>query len=152
MKEYWNNPEETAECLKDGWLYTGDIGKMDDEGYFYILDRKKDMIICGGFNVYPRDIDEVLIQHTKVKDAVAVGIPDPYQGEAVKAYVVLKEGETATEEEIISFCRENLAKYKVPTCVEFRGELPKTMIGKVLRKALREEERKKQEGAGGGSE
>jgi len=152
MKGYWNNPEETAVCLKDGWLYTGDIGKMDDEGYFYILDRKKDMIICGGFNVYPRDIDEVLLQHAKVKDAVAVGIPDPDQGEAVKAYVVLNEGETATEEEIISFCSENLAKYKVPRSVEFRQELPKTMIGKVLRKALREEERKKQEGAGGGSE
>ena len=152
MKGYWNNPKETTECLKDGWLYTGDIGKMDDEGYFYILDRKKDMIICGGFNVYPRDIDEVLLQHAKVQDAVAVGIPDPDRGEAVKAYVVLKEGETATEEEIISFCSENLAKYKVPTCVEFRAELPKTMIGKVLRKALREEERKKQEDAGGGSE
>ncbi len=145
MKGYWNNPEETAGCLKDGWLYTGDIGKMDEEGYFYIVDRKKDMIISGGFNVYPRDIDEVLYQHPKVKDAVAVGIPEPYLGEAVKAYIVLKEGETATEEDIISFCRENLAKYKVPITVEFRQELPKTMIGKVLRKVLREEEMEKQQ-------
>jgi len=145
MKGYWNNPEETAECLKDGWFYTGDMGKMDEEGYFYIVDRKKDMIISGGFNVYPRDIDEVLFKHPKVKDGVAVGIPDPYRGETVKAYVVLREGETATEEEIIAFCRENLAKYKVPTMVEFRQELPKTMIGKVLRKALREEEMRKQQ-------
>jgi long-chain acyl-CoA synthetase len=145
MKGYWNNPEETAGCLKDGWLYTGDIGKMDEEGYFYIVDRKKDMIISGGFNVYPRDIDEVLFQHPKVKDAVAVGIPEPYLGEAVKAYIVLGEGETATEEDIISFCRENLAKYKVPITVEFREELPKTMIGKVLRKVLREEEMQKQQ-------
>jgi long-chain acyl-CoA synthetase len=145
MKGYWNNPEETEECLKDGWLYTGDIGKMDEEGYFSILDRKKDMIITGGFNVYPRDIDEVLFQHPKIKDAVAVGIPDPYHGEIVKAFVVLKDGETANEEEIIAFCRENLARYKVPKMVEFRQELPKTMIGKVLRKALREEELRKQE-------
>ena len=154
MKGYWNNPEETAESLKDGWLYSGDIAKMDEEGYFYIVDRKKDMIISGGFNVYPRDIDEVLFRHPKVKDAVAVGIPDPYRGETVKAYVVLKEGETSTEEEIISFCRENLAKYKVPAIVEFRQELPKTMIGKVLRKVLREEEMRKQElkGRSGGEE
>lgn len=154
MKGYWNNPDETAESLKDGWLYSGDIAKMDEEGYFYIVDRKKDMIISGGFNVYPRDIDEVLFRHPKVKDAVAVGIPDPYRGETVKAYVVLKEGETSTEEEIISFCRENLAKYKVPAIVEFRQELPKTMIGKVLRKVLREEEMRKQElqGRSGGKE
>ena len=154
MKGYWNNPDETAESLKDGWLYSGDIAKMDEEGYFYIVDRKKDMIISGGFNVYPRDIDEVLFRHPKVKDAVAVGIPDPYRGETVKAYVVLKEGETSTEEEIISFCRENLAKYKVPAIVEFRQELPKTMIGKVLRKVLREEEMRKQElqGRSGGEE
>jgi len=145
MKGYWNNPEETKKCLKDGWLYSGDIAKMDEEGYFYIVDRKKDMIISGGFNVYPRDIDEVLFKHPKVKDAVAVGIPDPYRGETIKAFVVLKEGETSTEEEIIAFCRENLAKYKVPTMVEFREELPKTMIGKVLRKALREEEMRKQQ-------
>jgi len=148
MKGYWNNPEETAGCIREGWLYTGDIGKMDEDGYFYIVDRKKDMIITGGFNVYPRDIDEVLFKHPKVKDAVAVGIPDPYRGETVKAYVVPKEGEQITEEEILSFCRENLAKFKVPTAVEFRKELPKTMIGKVLRKALREEEMRKQESGG----
>jgi long-chain acyl-CoA synthetase len=146
MKGYWNNPDETAKCLKDGWLYTGDVAKMDEEGYFYIVDRKKDMIITGGFNVYPRDIDEVLFKHPKVKDAVAVGIPDPYLGEAVKAFVVLKEGETVSEEDIIGFCRERLAKYSVPKMVEFREELPKTMIGKVLRKALREEEMQKDRG------
>jgi long-chain acyl-CoA synthetase len=145
MKGYWNKPEETAACLKDGWLYTGDIAKMDEEGYFYIVDRKKDMIITGGFNVYPRDIDEVLFKHPKVKDAVAIGIPDPYVGETVKAFVVLKDGETATADEIIGFCKEHLAKYKVPRMVEFREELPKTMIGKVLRKALREEEMRKRQ-------
>ena len=145
MKGYWNNPDETAQCLRGEWLYTGDIAKMDEEGYHYIVDRKKDMIIIGGFNVYPRDIDEVLFKHPKVKDAVAVGIPDAYRGETVKAYVVLKDGETAKEEEIIAFCRENLAKYKVPSMVEFREDLPKTMIGKVLRKALREEEMRKQQ-------
>jgi long-chain acyl-CoA synthetase len=154
MKGYWNNPDETAGCLKDGWLYTGDIGKMDEEGYFYIVDRKKDMIISGGFNIYPRDIDEVLFKNPKVKDGVAVGLPDPYKGETVKAYVVLKEGETATEEEIIQFCEENLAKFKVPSMVEFRDELPKTMIGKVLRKVLREEELRKKEllGEAGGEQ
>ena len=148
MKGYWNNPEETEKCLKGGWLYTGDIAKVDEEGYFYIVDRKKDMIIIGGFNVYPRDIDEVLFRHPKVRDAVAVGIPDPYRGESVKAFVVLNEGETATEEEILAFCRDHLAKFKVPTTVEFRKELPKSMIGKILRKTLREEEMRKQQASG----
>jgi len=148
MKGYWNNPEETENCLKDGWLATGDIAKVDEEGYFYVVDRKKDMIITGGFNVYPRDIDEVLFRHPKIKDAVAVGLPDPYLGESVKAFVVLKEGETAGEEEILAFCREHLAKFKVPTTVEFRQELPKTMIGKVLRKVLREEHIRKQQESG----
>jgi long-chain acyl-CoA synthetase len=148
MKGYWNNPEETENCLKDGWLATGDIAKVDEEGYFYIVDRKKDMIITGGFNVYPRDIDEVLFRHPKIKDAVAVGLPDPYRGESVKAFVVLKEGETADEEEILAFCREHLARFKIPTTVEFRDELPKTMIGKVLRKVLREEHMRKQQESG----
>ncbi|MGQ9584843.1 MAG: long-chain-fatty-acid--CoA ligase [Anaerolineae bacterium] len=146
MKGYWNMPTETANVLRDGWLFTGDIAKMDEEGYFAIVDRKKDMIIAGGFNIYPRDIEEVLYEHPKVKEAVAAGVPDEYRGETVKVYIVLKEGETATEEEIIEYCRQNLAKYKVPRLVEFRKELPKTMVGKILRRALVEEERKKLEG------
>jgi len=143
MKGYWNMPEETAIALREGWLYTGDIAKMDEDGYFSIVDRKKDMIIAGGYNVYPRDVEEVLYEHPKVKEAVVAGVPDPYRGETVKAYIVLKEGETATEEEIIAFCRENLARYKVPKMVEFRSELPKTMVGKILRRILVEEEKAK---------
>jgi len=140
MKEYWNNPEETANQLKDGWLYTGDIGQMDEDGYIYIVDRKKDMIIAGGFNIYPREVDEVLYQHPKVAEGVTVGIPDPYRGETVKAYIVLKPGETATEQEIIDFCKTKLAPYKVPKIVEFREALPKSAVGKILRKILRDEE------------
>ncbi len=144
MKGYWNMPEETMQVLtEDGWLKTGDIARMDEDGYFFIVDRKKDMIIAGGYNIYPRDIDEVLFTHPKIQDAVAVGVPDPYRGETVKAFVVLRPGETATEEEIIAYCREKLARYKVPKLVEFRGELPKSLVGKVLRKVLREEEIKK---------
>jgi long-chain acyl-CoA synthetase len=147
MKEYWNNPEETANQLRDGWLYTGDIATVDEEGYMFIVDRKKDMIIAGGFNIYPREIDEVLYQHPKVMDAVAVGIPHEYRGETIKAYVVLKPGETATEDEIMDFCKQKLAAYKTPKLVEFRDALPKSIIGKVLRKVLREEEEKKQKGS-----
>jgi long-chain acyl-CoA synthetase len=143
MKGYWNMPEETALVLREGWLHTGDIARMDEEGYFQIVDRKKDMIIAGGFNIYPRDVEEVLYENPKVKEAVVAGIPDPYRGETVKAYVVLKEGETATEEEIIEFCKGKMAKYKVPRMVEFRAELPKTTVGKVLRRILVEEEKKK---------
>jgi long-chain acyl-CoA synthetase len=140
MQGYWNNPEETAGQLKDGWLYTGDIATCDDEGYLYIVDRKKDMIIAGGFNIYPREIDEVLFQHPKVMEAVSVGIPDEYRGETVKAFVVMNPGETVTEKEIIDFCRDKLAAYKVPKIVEFRESLPKSAVGKILRKILREEE------------
>ena len=140
MQGYWNNPQETAGQLKDGWLYTGDIAVQDEDDYFFIVDRKKDMIIAGGYNIYPREIDEVLFQHPKVEEGVAVGIADKYRGETVKAFVVLKPGETCTAEEIIAFCRERLAVYKVPKQVEFRSSLPKSAIGKVLRKILREEE------------
>jgi long-chain acyl-CoA synthetase len=140
MKEYWNNPEETAGQLKDGWLRTGDIAAWDDDDYIAIVDRKKDMIIAGGFNVYPREIDEVLYQHPKIAEAAAVGIPDAYRGETVKAFLVLKEGQTATEEEIINFCRQKLAAYKAPKLIEFRKVLPKSAVGKVLRKVLRDEE------------
>jgi len=140
MKEYWGNPEETASQIKEGWLYTGDIAVRDDDDYFAIVDRKKDMIIAGGYNIYPREIDEVLYQHPKIADAVSVGIPDEYRGETVKAFVVLKEGETATAEEVIGFCREKLAAYKSPKLIEFRRELPKSAVGKILRKVLRDEE------------
>ena len=140
MKGYWNRPEETAQTLRDGWLYTGDIARMDEDGYFFLVDRKKDMIICGGYNVYPRDVEEVLYQNPKVREACVLGVPDPYRGETVKAFVVLKEGEESSPEEIIQFCRQNLARFKVPTRVEFRQELPKSHVGKILRKTLREEE------------
>jgi len=146
MKGYWNMPTETANALRGGWLHTGDIAVMDEDGYFKIVDRKKDMILgTGGFNIYPREIEDVLYEHPKVKEVAAVGIPVGEKGERPKVYIVLKEGETATEEEIIQFCRENLAPYKVPKFVEFRDELPKTMVGKILRRVLLEEELKKQQ-------
>ena len=144
MKGYWNMAEETAETLKDGWLHTGDIAHMDEEGYVFIVDRKKDMIIAGGFNIYPRDIDEVLYEHPKIADAVTIGVPDPYRGETVKVFVVVKPGESLSEKEVIAHCKEKLAAYKVPRLVEFRQELPKTMVGKVLRKELRAEELRRQ--------
>ena len=140
MQGYWNNPQETAGQLKDGWLYTGDIGVRDEDDYFFLVDRKKDLIIAGGYNIYPREIDEVLYRYPKVQEAVTVGIADKYRGETVKAYIVLKPGDTATAEEIIAFCREKLAAYKVPRLVEFRTSLPKSAVGKVLRKILRAEE------------
>jgi long-chain acyl-CoA synthetase len=143
MKEYYGNPEATADQLKDGWLSTGDIVAQDEDDYIFVVDRKKDMVIAGGFNIYPREIDEVLYQHPKVLDAVAVGIPDPYRGETLKAYIVLKPGETATGDEIIAFCKEKLAAYKIPKAVEFRESIPKTAVGKILRKILREEEANK---------
>ncbi len=138
MKGYWNKPEATAETLTDGWLHTGDIGKMDEDGYFYIVDRKKDMIISGGYNVYPRDIEAVFFEHPKVLEAAALGVPHPKRGEQVKVFVALKEGETATEEELLAYCKDKLAAYKLPTMIEFRDELPKTNVGKVLKKDLRE--------------
>ena len=146
MKGYWNRPEETELVLdEEGWLHTGDIARMDEEGYFYIVDRKKDIIIASGYNIIPREVEEVLYMHPKVMEAVVAGVPDPYRGETVKAYIVLKEGEQATEEEIIEFCRQNLAPYKVPKLVEFRSELPKSQVGKFLRRVLVEEEKKKME-------
>jgi len=140
MKGYWNKPEETAETLTDGWLHTGDIAKMDEEGYFYIVDRIKDMIISSGYNVFPRDIDEVFYEHPKVVEACSIGIPHPTRGEAIKVFVVLKEGETATQEELIEYCKDKLATYKLPAEIEFKKELPKTNVGKILRKDLRTEE------------
>ena len=143
MKGYWNMPDETANTLRDGWLYTGDIAKVDEDGYLYIVDRKKDLIIASGFNIYPRDIEEVLYEHPAVQEAVVIGVPDPYRGEDVKAIIVLKAGKEASQQEIIQYCRENLAAYKVPRSIEFREQLPKTSVGKILRRSLREEEVKK---------
>jgi long-chain acyl-CoA synthetase len=142
MSGYWQMPTETANTLRDGWLYTGDIARMDEEGYFFIVDRKKELIKCGGFQVWPREIEEVLVTHPKVQEAGVAGIPDPYRGETVKAWIVLKPGQTATPEEIKEWCQDKLAKFKVPTHIEFRTELPKTMVGKVLRRVLVEEEKK----------
>lgn len=144
MKGYWNKPQETAAALRDGWLHTGDVAKMDEEGYFFIVDRIKDMIKTVGENVYPREVEEVIFMHPKVKDAVVIGVPfEQFMGEKIKAFVVLKDGETATPEEIIEFCKGRLSKFKVPKEIEFRSELPKTLVGKVLRRILREEELKK---------
>jgi len=146
MKGYWQRPDETAQVLREHpslgagpWLHTGDIARMDDEGYFQIVDRKKYMIICGGFNVYPRDVEEALYKHPAVQEAGVVGIPDEYRGETVKAFVALKDGMTATEEEIIAHCRQHLAKYKVPTSVGFLSGLPKSALGKVLHRELLKE-------------
>jgi long-chain acyl-CoA synthetase len=141
MLGYWGRPEETAEVLHDGWLRTGDIGRMDAEGWFYVVDRCKDMIDASGFKVLPREVEEVLLMHPKVREAVVAGVPDAYRGETVKAFIVLKAGERATEEEIVEFCRLHLAVFKVPRRVDFRSELPKTMVGKYLRRVLVEEER-----------
>ena len=141
MRGYWNMPEETAVTLRDGWLYTGDIARMDDDGFLYIVDRKKDLIIASGYNIYPRDIEEVLYEHPAVQEAVVIGVPDAYRGETVKAFIVLKAGKSSSEKDIISYCKQNLAAYKIPSAVEFRQELPKTNVGKILRRALRDEVR-----------
>ncbi|KIL75533.1 long-chain-fatty-acid--CoA ligase [Bacillus badius] len=145
MKGYWNRPEETEMTFKDGWLLTGDVGYMDENGYFFVVDRKKDMILAGGYNIYPREVEEVLYEHPSIQEAVVVGVPDAYRGETVKAYIVLKEGHFVTEEELNLFARAQLAAYKVPRIYEFRTELPKTAVGKILRRALIDEEKRKQE-------
>jgi long-chain acyl-CoA synthetase len=136
MIGYWNRPEETAQALAGGWLRTGDIGTMDEDGYFTVVDRKKDMILVSGFNVFPNEVEERIASHPKVQEAAVIGVPDPRMGEAVRAYVVPGE-EGVTEQEIIDHCRESLAPYKVPRVVEFRDDLPKSLIGKILRKDLR---------------
>ena len=143
MQGYWNKPKETAESLRDGWLFTGDIGTMDAEGFFVITDRKKDMIKVGGENVYPREIEEALFKHPAIQDCVVAGVPDDKLVDKVKAYVVLKPGTEATSDHVIGYCKENLAKYKVPREVEFREALPKNMVGKMLRRVLIEEEKAK---------
>jgi len=136
MKGYHNMPTETANTLREGWLYTGDIARMDEDGYFYIVDRKKELIKPGGYQVWPREVEEVITENPKVLEAGVAGVPDPYRGETVKAWVVVRPGETLTEEEVKAWCTERLAKYKVPTLVEFRTELPKTTVGKILRREL----------------
>jgi long-chain acyl-CoA synthetase len=141
MKGYLNMPDETATTLRDGWLYTGDVATLDEDGYFYIVDRKKDMILASGYNVYPREIEEVLFEHPDVAEAVAIGIPDEYRGETVKAFVVQRPGAQTSEEEVLAFCKERLAAYKSPKTVEFREELPKSTVGKLLRRVLADEER-----------
>ena len=145
MQGYWRRPEETAETLREGWLYTGDIGYLDKEGFLFLTSRKKDLIKCGGFQVWPREIEEILMMHRAVTEVCVGGIPDPRQGEAVKAWVVLKSGLQTTQEELQQFCREKLTGYKVPRFFEFRKDLPKTMVGKVLRRILQDEEKEKQE-------
>lgn len=146
MKGYWNRKDETVKVLsEDGWLSTGDIVMMDQEGYFFVMDRKKDMIIAGGYNIYPREVEEVLFEHPAIQEAAVVGVPHPYRGETVKAFIVLKPGMKLTEKELDQYCREKLAKYKVPRLYEFRDELPKSFVGKVLRRVLQEEEKKKYE-------
>jgi long-chain acyl-CoA synthetase len=144
MKGYWNRPEETAIALRDGWLYTGDVARMDEDGFFYIVQRKKDMIIVSGFNVYPNEVEDVLFTHPAVMEAAVIGVPDQYRGEAVKAFITLRPGANATADEVIEFCRANLAKYKIPSLIEFLPSLPKSAVGKVLRRELREMESQNQ--------
>ena len=136
MLGYYNQKVETDLVLRDGWLYTGDIARYDEDGYFYITDRKKDLIICGGYNVYPREVEEVLYKYPKIREAAVIGSKSETRGEVVKAFVVLKEGETADSKEIIAYCRQNLANYKVPREVVFMDNLPKTAVGKILRREL----------------
>jgi len=141
MAGYWDRPEETALTLRDGWLYTGDIATMDADGFFFVVDRKKEMLITGGFNVYPREIEDVLYAHPSVLEAALIGIRDPHRGEVGKAFVVLRPGARETGDELIAYCREHMAPYKVPVTIEFRQRLPKSLIGKVLRRVLAEEQR-----------
>ena len=143
MRGYWGRDEETRQVLRQGWLFTGDLARRDAEGFFYIEDRKKDMIKSGGENVFPREVEEVLLRHPKVKEAVVVGLPMGLRGELIKAFVVLREGERASAAEILEHCPRDLAKFKVPKRVEFRAELPKTLVGKVLRRVLVEEDLKR---------
>ncbi len=145
MKGYYKMEDETKKVLINGWLLTGDMAKFDEDGYFYIVDRKKDVIICSGYNIYPREVEEVLYEHEAIVEAAVIGVPDKYRGETVKAFVVLKDEYKGkiSEEDIINYCRQKLAAYKIPRIVEFRDELPKSAVGKVLRRVLKEEEMKK---------
>lgn len=138
MKGYWKNPETSADTIKNGWLHTGDIGYLDENGYLFIMDRSKDMIISGGENIYPREIEEVLVRHPAVREVSVIGVPDSKWGEAIKAVIALNPGKTASEKELIDFCRDNIASYKKPKSVDFVDELPKSNYGKILKRELRE--------------
>ena len=140
MAGYWNKPEETAKALPDGSLHTGDVGYMDAEGWFYIVDRKKDQINAGGYKVWPREVEDVLYEHEAVREAAVVGVPDEYRGETVKAFVSLRPGKTVSEADLIAFTKERMAAYKYPRQIEFLDEVPKTVTGKVLRRELRGEQ------------
>jgi len=131
--------------VKEGWVYTGDIGFMDEDGYITIVDRKKDMIVAAGYNIFPQEVDEILFQHPKILEACTIGVPDEYRGETVKSYIVVKAGESLDREEVINYCKERLAAYKVPKIIEFIDELPKSAVGKILRRKLKEIDRKKRE-------
>ncbi|MFQ5435785.1 MAG: AMP-binding protein, partial [Anaerolineae bacterium] len=144
MQGYWQMPTESSNTLRDGWLYSGDIAKMDEDGFFYITDRKKDMIIAGGYNIYPREVEEVLIQHPAVQEVTVAGVPHGYRGETVKAWIVKHPGDNTTEEEIIEWSKGQLAKYKYPRLIEFMDELPKTTVGKVLKRKLVKAHKEKQ--------
>ena len=146
MSGYYKKPEETAQALKDGWFYTGDIGFFDEDGYLTISDRKKDMICASGFNIYPKEVDEILFGHPKILEACCIGVPDEYRGETVKAYIVVQSGETLTEQEVIAYCKGKMTGYKVPAQVEFIDQLPKSAIGKIMRREVRDMDKKKREG------
>lgn len=149
MLGYWQRPDENAEVLRDGWLYTGDIAEMDEDGYFRIVDRKKEIIIVSGLNAFPREVENVVTSYPGVTEAAAIGVPDELRDEAVKVFVILDEDAEISEREIIAYCRERLAQHKVPRAVEFRHELPKNLIGKLLRREFSEDERKKRESTEG---
>ena len=151
MRGYWRKPDDTAATLRDGWLYTGDIAVMDEDGYFFIRDRKKDLVLVGGYNVYPREVEETLREHPDVREAVCIGVREPLRGETLKAYVVPRPGSTLRRADVIAWCRGKLASYKVPRLVEFRDDLPRSVVGKVLRRALREEEERRQSGHDAGN-
>ncbi|HEY44302.1 MAG TPA: long-chain fatty acid--CoA ligase, partial [Anaerolineae bacterium] len=146
MQGYHNMPTETANTLREGWLYTGDIARVDEDGFFFIVDRKKELIKPSGYQVWPREVEEVIAENPKVLEVGVAGIPDAYRGETVKAWVVLKKDETATVDEIRAWCKERMAPFKVPTHVEFRDELPKTTVGKILRRELQSQEKEREEG------
>lgn len=136
MKGYWNRPEETNIAIRDGWLYTGDLAKMDEDGFFFIVGRKKEMIIASGYNVYPIEVENILYKHPAVLEVAVIGIPHEYRGETIKAIVVLKEGQDVTSDQLIDFCRTQLSAYKVPREIQFVKELPKTAVGKILKRNL----------------
>jgi long-chain acyl-CoA synthetase len=140
MRGDWNKPGETAAMIKDGWLYTGDLCRIDEDGFCFIVGRKKDMILCSGFNVYPDEIDRVLMGHPAVLEAATIGLPDQKRGETVKSFIVLRPGHQLSADEVMTFCRENLAPYKVPRAVEFRDSLPRSSVLKILRRELRAQE------------